>query len=105
MLERQTNIRIDSNTENVWIEHFVEDKEGNEYEDSERITLRLTGNLALDSLAFYNEFMRTIPKMTVEHLKRDLEDLENGEYSESDALDGSERKEHEERQDETTGAK
>ena len=76
MPERQTNIRIDTRQEYVWIEHFVQDEEGNEFEDSERITLEITGNTALDALAFYNEFMRTIPPKTIEHLKHDLELLE-----------------------------
>lgn len=80
MPERQTNLRIDSNEENVWIEHFIQNVDGEEYEDSERITLRLTDNLALDALEFYNELMRVQPKKTIEHLKKDLERLEEVGY-------------------------
>jgi hypothetical protein len=76
MPERQTNVRIDSAGENIWLEHFVENDGGDEYEDSERITVRLTGNVALDALAFYNEMTRNIPPATVEHLRMALESLE-----------------------------
>ena len=76
MPERQTNLRLDSRQEHVWIEHFVTDDEGNEFEETERITMDLTGNIAIDALSFYNELMRIIPPATIEDLKLDLELLE-----------------------------
>lgn len=109
MPERQTNIRIDTSFENVWIEHYTQTSDGEEIEDSERITVRLTGNVALDALMFYNEFMRINPKATLEHLKRDIQHLEEMGYDEwnEEGVHGHPRhqtKKHRKRQDDSDEA-
>lgn len=102
MPERQTNVRIDTNEDNLWMEHYTHDAEGGEYEDSERITVRLTHNIALDALKLYNEFLRVQPTMTIADLKADLAHLEEigyDEWNEEDAVHGHRRVEEKERGD------
>lgn len=75
-------LRLDSAEENLWVEHYTQDQDGNEYEDSERITVKFTHNLALDALSLYNELMRTIPKITLQDLKDDIQRLDEVGYNE-----------------------
>lgn len=99
MPERQTNLRIDSREENIWIEHYVHDNSGEEYEESERVTVKFTHNVALDALSLYNELMRTIPRLTLQDLKDDIQRLEEIGYDEWNEEDTVRRVEEKERGD------